>query len=211
MLQPLKRILVRMGILANEPNGSNSTNPINYQDVYENLYQQGYHSDLSFSNAKDLVAWIKSNLQFSSILDIGCSNGWALQQFADGEIELAGLDPSQTAIDYCKAKGIEATVGCAHELPFKDNQFELVISTDCLEHVCPEHVSDSIKEIHRVAEKYIALKICPNVDEGDWKKLAGHDLHLTVKPLRWWKREFTKHGGKVIYTDRNEIFVIELS
>ena len=67
---------------------------VDYREVYERLYQNGYHSDLDFSNAKELVGWLKQNLEFESVLDIGCSNGCALGQFAEQRKMVAGIDPS---------------------------------------------------------------------------------------------------------------------
>ncbi len=208
MYRWLTGYLARLGKGSDNAAGSQ---PIEYETVYEQLYRQGYHSDLNFSNAKDLVAWVLENLQFSSVLDVGCSSGWALEKFSEAGKQVAGLDPSPTAIEYCRGRGIDAVTGCAHQLPFTEGQFELVLSTDCLEHLNIQHVAGAIREMHRVASRFLALKICPHVDQGEWKQVVGHDLHLTVKPIRWWVTEFLKPGGKVVHFDNRDTFVIRLN
>lgn len=47
--------------------------------------------------------------------------------------------------------------GSVLNLPFADNSFETIISTDCLEHLAPEDVVIALREIHRVCKRIFIL------------------------------------------------------
>jgi 2-polyprenyl-3-methyl-5-hydroxy-6-metoxy-1,4-benzoquinol methylase len=70
-----------------------------------------------------------------------------------------------------------------------DGVFDLVVSTDCLEHVEPPLLRKTIREIGTKAGGHIFLDI-PNegtggtIETGPYK---GHDEHLTIENAEWWK------------------------
>lgn len=79
------------------------------------------------------------------LLDIGCGNKPYYQLFAPRVKEYVGLDFKKTAGERI---GHADIIGSALDLPFADNFFDTVLSTEVLEHVpSPEQM---IKEIHRV-------------------------------------------------------------
>ena len=70
-----------------------------------------------------------------------------------------------------------------------DGVFDLVVSTDSLEHVEPPLLRQTIREIGDKARFYVWLDI-PNegtggfIESGPYK---GHDEHLTIENAEWWK------------------------
>lgn len=70
----------------------------------------------------------------NSILEIGCSNGWRLAEIKKRFkcTDLNGVDPSAGAITEAKKKGIEAIRGFAHNLPWLNESFDIVIYGHCL-------------------------------------------------------------------------------
>lgn len=69
----------------------------------------------------------------SEILEIGCANGWRLEEIKKryGCTKLYGLDPSANAVTEAKKRGIKAVQGVADSLPFR-RDFDIVIYGFCL-------------------------------------------------------------------------------
>lgn len=84
------------------------------------------------------------------ILDVGCGTGANLEMLANfGEAE--GVDVSDDALEFCRAKGLKTHKGLAEKLPFADESFDLVTALDVVEHL-DDDVS-GLKEMHRVLKK----------------------------------------------------------
>jgi cyclopropane fatty-acyl-phospholipid synthase-like methyltransferase len=159
-------------------------------EVYDELYLKGYHNDPTRSHAMNLCYWLETNLDgFDSILDIGCSSGWVLRRYNEEKIAV-GVDVSSVAVQICKEAGLTAHNSPAHELPFVSRSFDVVISTDCFEHIEQENALEAIQEAVRISRKVIAMKICCRADKAKWKDIVGQPLHLTVQPLSWWLAHF---------------------
>ncbi|HEU4758490.1 MAG TPA: class I SAM-dependent methyltransferase [Dehalococcoidia bacterium] len=84
------------------------------------------------------------------VLDIGCGAGTTLKEM--GRVGRGyGLDVSETALRYCSQRGIDTVcMAEAASLPYKDEQFNFVISVDVLEHVQDD--VGAIREMYRVAK-----------------------------------------------------------
>jgi ubiquinone/menaquinone biosynthesis C-methylase UbiE len=72
------------------------------------------------------------------VLDVGCGTGnyAAALTMATG-CRVSGLDPSQRMLDWARdaAPWESLAQGCAESLPFGDDSFDVVISTDVIHHV----------------------------------------------------------------------------
>jgi SAM-dependent methyltransferase len=69
------------------------------------------------------------------ILDVGCGTGANLEMLAQfGETE--GVDVSEDALAFCRARGLhQVKLGAAEELPYADASFDLVTALDVVEHL----------------------------------------------------------------------------
>lgn len=84
------------------------------------------------------------------ILDVGCGTGANLEMLANfGESE--GVDVSDDALEFCKAKGLKVHKGLAEELPFADESFDVVTALDVVEHLDDD--IGGLKEMNRVMKK----------------------------------------------------------
>ena len=89
----------------------------------------------------------QSEIKNPKILDVGCGTGANLEMLAQfGQSE--GVDVSDDALEFCRAKGLKAHKGLAEELPFADESFDLVTALDVVEHLDDDVAG--LKEMRRV-------------------------------------------------------------
>ncbi len=83
------------------------------------------------------------------ILDAGCGTGGNLQRYAKfGQAE--GVEPFEEAVRLCRERGFESVAQAGLEdLPYEDGRFDLIASTDVLEHI--EAEQEALRELWRVA------------------------------------------------------------
>ena len=129
------------------------------EQYYENdrIWSSGfeYSSDEveRLSAVKSLVA-----KEVTSLLDVGCGNGHfvnsMLRTRAIGRV--CGVDRSKAALSHVKAEKYEAS---ADNLPFEDNEFDLVCAFEVLEHLPIAIYEQAIREITRVAKKHVLISV----------------------------------------------------
>jgi len=147
---------------------------MDYRKLYNTLYKEGYHIGNEIVNiGRTFTDMIVENYEFNSILDIGCSQGLAVQQYQQLGKAAFGMDVSSIGIEKAKELGIEnCRQGSIIKMPYKTNRFDAVVSTDVLEHLHPDDLETGLFEVCRVAKKYLFLKIAQK-KEGNkrWIKL----------------------------------------
>ena len=90
------------------------------------------------------------NARALRILDVGCGTGANLEMLSEfGSAE--GVDVSDKALEFCKSKGLKVHKGLAEELPFEDEEFDVVTALDVVEHLDDDIAG--LKEMNRVVKK----------------------------------------------------------
>src|SRR3954452_3240043 len=86
-------------------------------------------------------------------LDVGCQQG-ALMTMMDGagDFSWVGVDPNVDQ-PMTSPAGQQMLHGWAHELPFEDESFELVLLANVYEHIDPLQRDASLREIRRVLKR----------------------------------------------------------
>ncbi|AZD03677.1 class I SAM-dependent methyltransferase [Pseudomonas chlororaphis] len=161
----------------------------NYADQYNDFWSRSDRMGTdSYLDRNELVDSIIESVGYGKVLDLGCGEGRLVRALAEKGLDAFGLDISQIAIDRANAfMPGRFFCGSALELPFADQEFDTVISTDCLEHIHPDDVPHAIAEIRRVCKKHAYLQIATTQDrDGHW--------HLTVEGRDWWESSFFKKG-----------------
>ncbi|MBI5763730.1 MAG: glycosyltransferase [Planctomycetes bacterium] len=102
-----------------------------------------------------------------SVLDVGCGDGAMINRFPSG-IRVTGVDISPDALYYVSRDRVAAS---AEHLPFADKQFDLVMANNILEYLDAPSLLAVLREINRVAKRYVLLT-CPNNEQLE----AGHAL-----------------------------------
>lgn len=147
----------------------------------------------------------------TSLLDISCGTGELLQHL-QGKAELQGLDISEEMLKKARAKlPKEITLHKAdvHHLPFKDNHFDYVVTTEAFHHYYSQELA--LQEMARVTKK--------------GGKVIVSDINFFLKPIHWlfekiepgcvkinsrkeMRRLFEKIGLKHIHQSRNFLFAV---
>jgi 2-polyprenyl-3-methyl-5-hydroxy-6-metoxy-1,4-benzoquinol methylase len=144
-----------------------------------------------------------------SLLDIGCGEAVLTHQWATrlGDRRVVGIDLEDPSIqrhwETRQAPNLEYRIMKAENLPFADDEFDVVTAIEVLEHVPdPEH---TVAEMARVAQRWLIVSV-PR--EPLWRALNlargayVRDLGNTPGHLNHWsKRSFVKllarHGDVV--------------
>jgi len=127
------------------------------------------------------------------LLDVGCGKAFLLYEFKQiiPELEVAGIDISEYAIENAKEE-VKPFIKLADaaELPFEDNDFDLVYSLNTLHNLFCYDLEKALKEIERVGKehKYLVVESYRNEEEKVnlmcWV-LTG-ECFFTPKEWKWF-------------------------
>lgn len=126
----------------------------NLQEYHLKQYEYPYES------VKYLIKHLK-NLKFSNMLEIGCGAGSLYYHLRNsGEFVYTGIDINETVINIAKEQNISNShanfeVKCCFDL--KDEQFDIVISNQCLLIISPELQDDYIKQHFISSSMYVVF------------------------------------------------------
>lgn len=97
-----------------------------------------------------------------TILDVGCGDG-AITNELNRHWKVTGVDSSRAALAHVTAEAVEAE---ASALPFPDKSFDLVLSSQMLEHLNADDYLRAVAEIRRVARRYVLISVPYREDLG---------------------------------------------
>lgn len=98
-----------------------------------------------------------NSLQFQSALDVGCAEGFFMAEIGKASgAEMWGVDLSDRAVSVAASRyGFPVAAADATALPFADGAFDLVYSTEVIEHVLdPEAM---LAELRRVSRGHVLV------------------------------------------------------
>lgn len=139
-----------------------------YAKLNEQLHQSRPDYGTSGKQWAAKVARLARQVGATSILDYGCGKQTLKAALPDWRV--IGYDPAVPGLDT------------------PPHPADLVVCTDVLEHVEPEHIDAVLDDLCRLAQKaaFVTVATRPAV-----KTLAdGRNAHLTVQPLAWWRTSF---------------------
>lgn len=131
--------------------------------VYEKFDWASFTEDDLGEKISKVIEMIPEDVE--NILDVGCGNGLITNTLGEG-YDVTGVDRSENALKFVKTNKIQAD---ADHIPLADQSFDLVFSSELLEHLDDKTITGTISEIKRLSKKYIFITV-PNDENPD--KLA---------------------------------------
>ena len=116
---------------------------------------------------KDLKEKISKIIEFIpedvvTILDVGCGNGVITNELGK-KFNVTGVDRSDNALKYVQTKKIKSV---SDNIPMNDGTFDMVFSSELLEHLEEFTFKKTIEEFKRLSRKYIFITV-PNNENPD--------------------------------------------
>lgn len=155
-----------------------------YKDIY--LYEKIYSTTNQYGNTGyryvDIIHKFILETKPISILDFGCGQGSLKKALGSRFIEIDEYDPA-----------------IKHKSILRKQAYDLVITTDVLEHIYEDEINIFLYDILSLSPSYMihvistrpASKILPD----------GTNAHKTIKNQNWWKNkifESTKYKTSII-------------
>lgn len=75
--------------------------------------------------------------------------------------------------------------------------FDGVICSDVLEHIAEEDVDEFVQRLFGYAEKFVWASVCCRPAKKSFDD--GTNMHVTIKPMEWWKAKFDKYANGRLY------------
>lgn len=164
-----------------------------YDIVFKDV---GYRS-MQASQGLRYVAKLCADFKFKTVLDVGCGPGWSVIEFLLRGKEARGIEPCKYLFE--QELRVPAGLGIVKQapatlIPHPAGSFDMVFSTDVLEHIPEKDIHQSISELVRVSKKYIFCSICSE----EAVMFPELKLHCTVRPRAWWEEQFSQFKLKKI-------------
>jgi SAM-dependent methyltransferase len=125
----------------------------------------------------------------SGVLDVGCGDGAITERLAE-TWDVTGVDSSPVALQHVQTATVQAS---ATALPFADRSFDLVLSSEMLEHLSDKDYFAALSEMGRVTRRYLLLSVPYREDLGfrtircpqcGWRgHVWGHKRTFTAESL----------------------------
>lgn len=138
-----------------------------YEIVLRPYFYNKFFAKIWLKHLYEILQLIEkiSNKSISNfnMLNCGCGGGFEAQFFAERGVDVVGFDISQLRVESAATRFALHDLtgffyrGDASIIPFKDNEFDIVLYHDSLHHVPIEEIPKAIEEARRVSKKYIIL------------------------------------------------------
>jgi SAM-dependent methyltransferase len=127
--------------------------PEQYADYYRDLntISRNRLTDLNGPSLRAIRAGIDPAAK--NLLDVGCGNGYLLQQLSDRGLELYGSD----IVDKATRKPFRYVQASIDHLPFPDKAFDVVTCCHTLEHIVD--LDSAVAELKRVARRQLIVVV----------------------------------------------------
>jgi SAM-dependent methyltransferase len=161
-------------------------------------YNAEYYSERITKSKKHIMKYMKFLRKGSSLkmLDVGCGQGYYVRDAMEEGINAYGIDISTYALENALAEVKDRiTFGSITEIPFADEEFDVMTAFDVIEHIHPKDTLNAVAEIRRVLKPDgIIIITTPSSNFGDW---VSDLTHINVRPPKFWKLILEEHNFKV--------------
>jgi len=151
-----------------------------------------------------------------SILDIGCGTGFGVKQLhakyhAQNNVTINAVDLAPKMVEYAKQQAPFATYQCAdaENLPFAENQFDLIISSLALQWL--EDIDQALSEISRCLKKggqaWVATLGEQTLFElkQSWQSVDGNTHVNAFHNIQMWQKSAVNQGLNIEVIEEQRI------
>src|SRR4030043_1266483 len=136
-----------------------------------------------------------SRLKFDSLLDVGGAEGY--KAYIAKQLYGIKVENSDLSSEACKRAEeifhLKSTPADIHNLPFADNEFDVILCSETLEHVT--ELDRAINEILRVTKKALVITV-PHEDQSVIdNNIRGEESHLHIRSFNLKSFDFLKSRG----------------
>ena len=138
-------------------------------------------------SAGNIAGSILCDFQAASVVDVGCGTGALLQALRDRGCTVFGLEYSEAALSYCRARQLDVVkFDLEKRGAFSDGRsFDVAVSMEVGEHL-PERVADSYVDLlARLAPVVVFTAAHPG---------QGGTDHVNEQPASYWIGKFRQRG-----------------
>ena len=165
------------------------------QQKYKELYDEADSTyGIEKTHGKGIIKFILMQFIPKSLVDVGCGGNLFCELIKGYGIKLDKPIERVAGVDFAsnsKKDGIEFYQAFAHDLPFKDNEFDVLTSFDMLEHILPEYIDETLDELDRVSKIAMIFTIS--------HRQVKRGLHNIVESEEWWENKLKKYGEIIRY------------
>lgn len=123
--------------------------------IYHSFRTERYPQGWFYNELLEMPTTLKllGNVKGKKILDLGCGTGIYSKLLTKKGAKIKGIDISNKMIEIARKENsnVEFIVGGIEKLPYKNNEFDIVLSALVLEHV--KNWSKILREVNRVLKK----------------------------------------------------------
>jgi len=143
-----------------------------------------------------------THFSFNTFLDVGGAEGYKaamVAKFFDAQV--TSSDVSQQVCNRAyELYGIETAIGNMHSLPFEDEQFEIVLCSESLEHV-PDF-KKSLTEILRVCKQAAIITVPHESQETVKNNIESREVHAHMQSFDVYSFEYLNKLGYEVFIQK---------
>ena len=169
-------------------------------------------------NTEDPVLKIikELKLDYNSVLEVGCSNGYRLNYLKKNGAKLYGIDPSKKAIDngLKNFENLMLSQGTADQLNFEDDEFDLLIFGFCLYLVDKDDLFKVSSEANRVLKNNGTIIIYDFEPTKEYFKEYHHKKGVLTHKMDYskmftWSQNYFLRYKQIFNHDKHRSDILE--
>jgi SAM-dependent methyltransferase len=165
-------------------------------DAAKSFSEEHFRKRLRFrENYRTISSALLSILDFNTVLDLGCANGFLLEDFLMGGKLVKGVELSLDVLGVLPSELVDKVQIADAVTLGKIGNFDLVSCVEVAEHIFPEQSGPLLDTIVANAKKWIYFTAASPCQ-------PGHG-HINCRQQFYWLNEFRKRGA-VLDWERTE-------